>query len=561
MRLPARTLLCLVVAGLVLDAPGQTKPEPPRRPVSVPPVRKDTVARKSDAPLPKIELPEYDITGTLIPGVAKGDKATGDENGALDPLGRKNLRAREPQWLDQGVWKLGAGPVGFPGARTGRVDAGYGSFRTPWLDLSLNPGTPEIDLAIRGGVRSSAGHVERAEYRRGYVSLGLSRAMGDSAGILSQSTLHASAEYAARNYTPYGAVVPAGDRTLHEFSSGVSIQAVTLGRAFLEGGLFVAGASLVDRVTTEQMRFGANLAGSGDIGPVALKGGMELVLSGYTAPAEVRNPLYFRTSMVAQGEVIDKVVLRGGVAGYVERGTAGDSRGFLYPLASVSWFPAPPLEIFLRFEPSVGERTLGALVGSGPYVAYPTFLQHEVCGTDLEGGIEVGVDRSLRVRLVTRYRKIDGYLAFVDTARVGLWDAWYSGVSTVYSAEGDLKWQVTEADLLTARIRTLVSKNSVTDEQLPYLSPLRVDGGYARWFSFGLLVAGDVQMIGARTTDLSGSRTLESFVLLDINAEYTFLPGWRVRGEVRNLLGTRYEWWEGYVSTPRSGSLGISYSW
>ncbi len=555
------SILCLAVAGAFTDVQAQTKPEPPPRPVPVPSERKDTVARKAEAPLPRIELPEYDITGTLVPGVANSNKLSGDDNGALDPLGRKNIRAREPRWLDEGMWKLGADPGGLVGARNGRAEAGYGSFRTPWLDLSVNPGNPDFDLAIRAGFRASTGHVSRADYRRGYASLGISRTLAESGGMFSQSALHASAEYAARNYTPFGALIPKGDRTLHLFSTGVSLQDVTLGKALLEGGLFVSGASLVDSVTTQQVRFGARLAGSQDIGPVAVEEGMELVLSSFTAPSQVRNPVYVRSSVLGQSEVIDNVVLRGGVAGYIERGTRGDARGHLYPLASVSWYPAPPLEVYVRFEPSVTEETLGGLVRSVPYIAYPALLLHEVCATNLVGGLDVAVSRSLRIRLSTRYRRIDSYLSFVDSARVGLWDAWYDGVSTVYSAEGDLMWQVSDADLLTAGIHTLASKNSVTGEELPYLSPLLVDGSAAHWFPFGLVIGGDVQMVGTRTTDLQGSRTLEPFVLLNISAEYSFLPGWRVRGEVRNLLGTRYEWWEGYVALPRTGSLGIAYNW
>ncbi len=551
-------ILCLIVAGVVAGLRAQTKPVPPPRPAPVPAQQKDTVAGKAEAPLPRIELPEYDITGTLVPGVAGSNKPSGDENGALDPLGRKNIRSREPRWLDEGMWKLGAGPEGFPGARSGRVDAGFGSFRTPWLDLSLNPGNSDFNLAIRAGFRSSAGHVERADYRKGYASLGINRTMAESGAILSQSTLHASAEYAARNYTPYGALIPKSDRTLHQFSSGVSLQDVTLGSTVLEGGLFVSGASLVDSVTTQQVRFGMKLAGSQNIGPVAVEEGMELVLSSFTAPTEVRNPLYLRSSVVGQGEVTENLILRAGLAGYVERGPRGDAQGYLYPLASISWYPAPPLEVFLRFEPSVTERTLGGLVGSVPYIAYPALLMHEICGTDLVAGMEVAVSRSLRIRLATRYRRMDRYLSYVDSARVGLWDAWYDGVSTVYSAEGDLMWQVTDADLLTAGVHTLTSRNSATDEKLPYLPSLLVDGSAAHWFPFGLVIGGDVQMVGTRTTDLPGSRTLESFVLLDLSAEYTFLPGWRVRGDIRNLLGTRYEWWEGYVALPRTGSLGIA---
>lgn len=554
-------ILCLAATGTFADVHAQTKPEPPPRPAPVPAERKDTVARKAEAPLPRIELPEYDITGTLVPGVANSNKLTGDENGALDPLGRKNIRAREPRWLDEGAWKLGAGPEGLPGSRSGKADAGYGSFRTPWLDLSMNPGNPEFDLAIRAGFRSSAGHVDRADYRRGYASLGITRTLAESGGLFSQSTLHASAEYAARNYTPFGALVQKGDRTLHLFSTGVSLQDFTLGSTLLEGGLFVSGASLVDSVTTQQVRFGAKFNGSQDIGPVAVEEGMEIVLSNFTAPTQVRNPVYIRSSVVGQDEVIQNVVLRGGVAGYVERGTRGDTRGHLYPIASVSWYPAPPFEVFVRFEPSVTEETLGGLVRSVPYIAYPALLMHEVCGTDLVGGMEVGVTGSLKIRLIARYRRIENYLSFVDSARVGLWDAWYDGVSTVYSAEGDLMWQVTDADLLTASLHTLASSNSVTGEKLPYLSPLLVDASAAHWFPFGLVIGGEVQMVGTRTTDLLGSRTLEPFVLLDVSADYSFLPGWRVRGEIRNLLGTRYEWWEGYAALPRTGSLGVAYNW
>jgi hypothetical protein len=561
MRLCPFAILGILVIGVFFSAPGQTKPEPPRRPSPVPPVRKDTLTKKPDVALPKIELPEYDITGTLVPGVANSNKVAGEADGALDPLGRKNLRSREPQWLDQGMWKLGAEPAAVPGARAGRAYAGYGSFQSPWMDLSVNLGNPDFDLAIRGGYGSSAGHVERADFRRGFASLGILRGMDDSAGVLSHSTLRAAFGYGARTYTPYGAKVLVGDRTLHQFSSGVSLGGVTWGKTILEGGIAVSGASLVDPVTTQQTRFGMHFRGTREVGALSFEGGMELALSGFSAPTETRNPVYLRTSILGQGEVVENVVLRGGFAGYLERGTTGDSRGYLYPLASVSWYPSTPLEIFVRFEPSVTERTLGDLAGSAPYLARPAYVQHEVAGTDLAAGMALGVRRSLRVRLVTRYQRVNNYFSPVDTARVGLWDAWYEGVSTIVSAEGDLTWQMTEADLFTAKMRTLLSKNSVTEEKIPYLPALRIDGSYAHWFSFGLLIAGDVKMIGARSADLQASRTLDPFVLLDVSAEYNFLPGWRVLGQIANLLGLRHEWWEGYVALPRTGSLGISYSW
>jgi hypothetical protein len=553
-------LILLCALAWCLGAFAQTKPEPPRRPTPVPADRKDTVAEKS-RPLPQIELPEYDITGTLVPGVAGSNKEGAGGEGALDPLGVKNLRGREPQWLDEGMWKLGAGPSVGAGVRAGRVSAGVGSFKTPVLDLWVNPGIEDLDLGLRAGYRSSTGHVENAGYRRGFASLALGRALGDSSGLISRSSLRASITYAGHSYTPYGALVPVEERTLDRFSSSLMLSDVRVGETLLEGGVFVTGSSLADRATTRLTRFGARLRGARSVRALSVEWGGELVLSQMTGPASDQNPLFIRTSLVLQGQVHPDVILRGGVAGYIARGSSGSSLGYLYPLASVSWYPADPLELFIRYEPSVTERTLGDLVDAGPYVREGYTLRHEVVGTDLVAGMGVMFGRSLHVRLSTRYQRISSALLFVDTARVGLWDPWYDGVSTVFTGQGDLTWQMTDADLFTATVRALVSDNSATEEKLPYLAPLRIDGSYGHWFPFGLLLTGDVEMVGERSPDLLASRTLKSFVLLNLSAEYGFLPGWRVMGRVDNLLGARSEWWEGYVAPPRTGWLGLAYSW
>jgi hypothetical protein len=114
-----------------------------------------------------------------------------------------------------------------------------------------------------------------------------------------------------------------------------------------------------------------------------------------------------------------KVGLAGGVA-YVGQGAHGDARGFLYLLFSVSWYHADPLELFIRFESSAAEGTLGDLVGAGPYSASPPPILHDISETDVPAGMGLGLGRSLRVRLITRYQRSENYLGFIDTLRVGM---------------------------------------------------------------------------------------------------------------------------------------------
>jgi outer membrane cobalamin receptor len=84
---------------------------------------------------------------------------------------------------------------------------------------------------------------------------------------------------------------------------------------------------------------------------------------------------------------------------------------------------------------------------------------------------------------------------------------------------------------------------------------------YSHRFSFGLIAAADLQMMGSRQADLKGDVLLDSFILATLSAEYPILPRLRVRGWIGNLFGAVHEWWLGYTGLPRNGGLALSYSW
>jgi len=562
MRYTYLWVLLLIAPSLLV---AQTKPQPSRRPVpmAVPEstAKKDSTERSTEAPLPKIDLPEYDITGTLVPGVGSASKLSGDGGAGLDLLGMMNRLEREPGWYDQGGWKASPASAVVPGARAGRVLVGYSSFQTPMIEGWYSPATEDYDMVMRAGYTSSGGHVENADYRRGHASFGLSWAFGEQNGILSRSTLGMSAAFAGQRYRLYGSSFPAQARGINHFASGVVLSGISWSDLRLDGSVSLSGTSLQDPLSAQQNRIGLALSLNRDGQDIDFEAGLDLAFGSYSGPVPTQDPLYSRLHFSARKEIVKELVLRLGLSGNVLRGSDEDFHGRLYPLASVSWYPKDGIEVFVRFQPTVLERTLADVLGNNPYVSSGPTVRNQEISTDVLLGTELAILRQFRVRLITQYQRMGNYLTFVDSAQTGVWLPWYEGTSSLVSVGGDLMWELTVADLISATVRSTLSHNSATGEKIPYVPAVRIDFGYAHWFPFGLRVTGDARLIGSRSIDLGDTRGLAPAFLVDAGAEYVFLPGWRAMGKLDNLLGAKFVVWDRYAGLPRSVSLAVGYIW
>jgi hypothetical protein len=558
-----RIILCLVFFGFsAVQIGAQTKPEPPRR---TPPARTgiapaDTVNR-AEKPLPPIELPEYDITGKLIPGVAESGKGEIGGSGGLDPLGRGTLRNREAGWADPSVWKEGASLSEAAGARTARVEAGYGSFISPFIEASVWPSAEGRRIGVGGAYKTTDGHVENADEKRGQFSASAGWELGGDGGALNDASLDLFTVYTGRNYHPFGSLNPGEGRSFNRFAVGAGLSGVAFGDVSAGGKLVLGSASIAGDETIRHTRFGFEGTGSMELSEVELQGGIEGSLSSFENLSGESSPYLFRFTLLAARKLTPEVEVQAGLSGSAFRGSKEGGSGRLFPLAAVTWFVGNGLDLTLRYEPTVREGNLEALGLENPYLAYSTQLRHEIDATDISVVAQFTPQRAFRVRLVTQYQRFTPYLAFADTAGLGVWETYDAGVSKILTLRGDILWEPTRADLFSVTIRGITSTNSVTEASVPYLPSLKGEVAYSHRFPFGLIASADFQMMGSRQADLNGDVMLDPFILTTLSAEYPILPRLRLRGWVGNLFGAAHEWWLGYSGLPRNAGLALSYSW
>lgn len=557
--------LAALIVGMTAYRAGmsQEKPEPPRRqPGRVAlPVEGDTTGIRSDRPLPAIELPEYDITGTLVPRLEVAAKSPVDQERVLDPLAGQGPKYYGPYVSDQSVWKDGAAFLTGPPAHWGKVTAGYGWYVSPFGEAWYGqPGGPFSYLGAIG-FQSSQGYVDHADYTRGRGSLLFGWELNDDFGALSRSDIRLGIIYQSDRYNFFGSSNPGLSRTVSRFATEVGVAAATVGEFGLTGLVRVGTTSVKDTHSVNETPFGLTIAGSRDFGTFDLVGGLDLWANPYNAPASSGDPFYVSLGADVKAPIAEGIELQGGLGMYVYRGSDVGTAGRIVPRVSVRWQASEWLGLFVRFRPGVDRLTLGDAVSANPYVTSDFVIRHQDRYIAGSVGADVVPSRNVEGRVSVEYSRTKNALAFVDTGRVGVWEGYYDGITSILGFRADLTWSITGQDGLIASLLVQTSDNTVTDKRVPNVPAALADLAYEHRFAFPLTIGAGAKVVGQRYADLQNERSLDAFTLISLGASYGFLPGWRVFLRIDNLFDVRYEWWEMYRGVPTLGTLGASYSW
>jgi hypothetical protein len=550
-------VLC-VQAALATAVRAQEKPEPPGRSASLP---ADSVATRGE--LPKIDLPEFLITGNESIQLPQFDKTAIDEQKVFDASSRRfGPGTREPS----GVQFEGSGKV--PGTfapigedMSGKVLAGYGAYATPYFDGWFGRTSPSFDFLLKGGFKSSRGHIPNAGYRSGHSSLSGGFSLPDDAGVVAGGRVHASIGLQGDGYRLYASPSPARERTVTRFMAETAINSDVEDLFAFSSGFYIRTATVRDSLRTAETSVGFEFAGDRDLGDVAFNGELGLWRNFYAAPSALWDPYYVQTGLSARYQIAEQLDILGGLRFYLVRGSDTKSVGRVYPRLGISWYATRRLTAFAKFEPYVQRNTLSSMVEWNPYITTDLRLRNQEFFTNFSMGIEVDAAAGVRTKLAVNYRRARNYPVFVDTAAIRLWSPAYDGTVRIISLDADLYADATDRDNLGASLSVRSSRSSISDKSVPYLPMLLVSGLYQHRFPFGLTLGTTMQVIGSQYADLEEQRSLAAFTLWDVKAEYALAPRWVVTGAVQNLLDQKQVWWEGYAGLPRTASLGMSYTW
>lgn len=559
---PLTGLLALGLLCAQTDqAPAQKKPEPPRRPPGQTVQAPDTGRTRAGEPLPNLELPEYDITGTLVPGIGVSAKSPADQETVLDPLAGQRPRYGGPYVSDQSAWKEGARFPGGPAPAWGRVLAGYGWYVTPFVHAWYGQPGGAFSYNVRAGFESSQGAIENQEYTRAYGALIFGWELGEEMGTLERSDVRLGAGWLRDGYRLFGSLHPGRERSVTHFKLGVGLASSTTGEYSTRLDLLLRTTSVKDSLEASDVPVGLRGSVWKAFETFDVAGSAELWAHPYSSPAGGAGPYYTNFAAEGRTSLPGDLEIRGGVAFSLFRGTDTPVLGRLYPKLTVTWYAARWISVFAAFDPALRQMALGDVFTANPYASADFPLRHQERFVDLRLGSAMTVTRALTLRLVAGYARTNNALVFSDTARAGLWRPFYDGTSSEFELSADATWIPGRHDQVVAALAYRTTRNSMTDRETPYAPVFTAELQYEHRFDIPLSVGAGLVVTGRRFADLANERALEPFTLAELRAAYQFLRGWSVQARVENLFGVSYQWWEGYAGLPARGSLGVRYSW
>ena len=551
---------------IAITASAQLKPEPPRqspRGPRAPVLRSDSTAREPEAQLPKIELPEFDITGDLVNGIVAGAKGEIDDESGLDPLSRQaGLGSREAGQSDQLLaWKEGGVSPSFPEGLNGQAKVGYGSFNTPFMDAWYGRTSPASDFLLRAGYASSDGHVTNADYRKGFGDLAVGFQMSEDAGLVAGSSLQGRLGIRGNGYRLYGSVHPAVRRTVNDLNASVGLKGLRFDDTSVETRLFLGNAWVDDSVTTHETVLGFQIAAAKSVDGYGIDGEAGFWVGSTNLQSATADPNYSRLLLSVQKEVAKDIEVMVGFGFFLFRGSDTKTAGRFYPRAAIGWRADDRVTLFVRFDPSVHRTNLAGVFEENPYAANTLSLRHGEFFNNLSLGADIDPGSSLHLHLAMEYQQAHNAPMYLDTARAGQWGLSYDGTASYYAFVAEASFAPVGSDLLSASVRVGGSRNSLTGHAIPYVAPVTLDACYEYRFPFSVTLATAVRIVGVRYADPQNTRRLDPFMILDVRAEYMFAPLWKAFLQVENLAGMKNQPWEGYLGLPRTAALGVSYAW
>ena len=548
----------MILVGFPMLGFSQDKKEPEKRDIVVP---IDSTTQENQK-LPSIELPEFLITGKETIDLPEFKKSAADNKVRAVDTDNRNSGNREAERVTLGASRKEQVNLSSPtGGQNGRVEAGYGSYATPYFLGWFGQANADGDFLLRAGYESSSGHIKDSDYRRGSGLIRGGLHLSDDFAIAPGGEARGSIEFVGDSYRPYGSDRSARQRTLNTFSTGVAFSSDP-GETFrYNTGLYVKGSSLSDSLKTTQTQLGVEFNVQQYQRQVRLVGSAAIWLGSFSSPLPHENPYFARVRVGAQYTISSALDIAGGASLYGFRGSDTKNIGRVLPDITLRIHPASAISLVAAFQPRVDNTSLEALVSSNPYLRVDAQIRHaQVLQSYLLGG-SVDISPNVRASVAFRAENIQHHPIRFDSAQQGLWTVEYFGTSTLRSIDGELSLRLSEVDYLGMSISVRDSKNSLTGKVLPYYPSVVLSAVYAYTFPFDLKCSLNGEFLSGQYADVDNQRLLKSIPLLGFNAEYSLIKGLSVLLSFKNITNSNQIRFEGYKGRPFTALLGAAYSW
>ncbi|MFA6470100.1 MAG: TonB-dependent receptor [Bacteroidota bacterium] len=522
---------------------------------------------KSAEPLPKIDLPEFIITGNEKIDLNIESKTEDDQERIFSPSrptpGERPLNVGEALTPKQikSFTKV-------PGALNGRVFAGFGFYGTPQFDGWFGQYDPSNSFVVNGYYSESNGHVTDAGYWRGGFGVRGSYTLPDSSVMVPLGLLSGEMKYGRESYRAYAS------RTsfrVHDLS-GLEVSAA-LGSRYALPYKSLTGVDYSAK--TGWSIFSANDSGKAQEKEFFLNGSAatQFLATSFRATVDYRISSYtmnlpglktghwfaFRTD--GRQLFTPSLQFSFAVQQFLYRGNSGVTNGRFYPNADIRYTFSDQASMYAGFAPVVERNTLSSVIKQNRYINVDAALLPTDTRLHLYMGMEFTPVEEITVTAKVSYKHIDNYPTFYDKDSAKVWEVLY--LSGIRSTKFDVSalYRLSQQQNVTAYFSTQSTKQKDSAGVIPYLPAFTIGAVYHHFFEMGLHVETYAEFNASRYSNFVNTHSNAGYIASGVKAELEMFGQFRGFVEINNLLNQRYYVWNGYQERSVFVMFGISYNW
>jgi hypothetical protein len=562
----------IVAAGVFIStAKAQEKKEPPPREVAV--EEKDDTRALTEKKLPKIDLPEFEITGRELIDLPARSKM--DESGGYgylpDPARLTVLGDKAADSLNALKQKFGASLMRNGGIFTGKVNLGYGRFNSPYGEAWVGQRRREGDFGLHGRYQAHDAYVANSDAAGGEFDAFGGLYLPQRLRVLGGSKVTGQVAYEGEKYRFFGTPNPSLKRTLDNFQVGLVLQSSPNSALSHESSIHLRRLTLRDKDRSREDNLSAAMRVSGDVGGFQLQGDFAYSADFLDQSITWNDPHYLRATAGFRkifGNVLD---FSASAKFYYYRNSDAAFKSKIYPNVALQYYLNRQLTLFAQFDPSVEQNTLLHAVSENRYIGNDVKINHQDVYINFSGGFQFDVLSRGTGRVYVKYQRVRDFPLYVDPSTLAYiaifpmpyadWSVRYDGTTRLVSLNGELLLDVSQSDHVSGTLTILSTHNTFTADQVPYLAPVTVTGSYAHQFPFGLSTRVTLRFVGERHVGLSGDPRLNSYSLLDASADFAVTRNFGIFVHLNNILDEQYSVWNLYQEMPFSLLGGVSVKW
>lgn len=551
-------LVLLVAAGSAFAQQRETqtsgKQQPSSRPV-------DVQAPQDVTPLPKIDLPEFVITGTASIDPPAVSKESLVESGIYSRHPLENM----PGARDQGTIDLGMrfkqSLFATEEVRSGMILGSLGTYFTPLIMASYGVSSTEYGILAKATYRRTKGFSMYTDASDAALAGDGNMVLRSSNEYFDEIRVAGGLQYDIRKYKFYGSQTPSTQRDWSVVGLRLGASSGIAAPLSFHGGLEYLGHTLQDSstvVTENHVTIGAGSALPVFDVPLDVRFVADLA----TIASTTTNSLsLLRFTVASPRWTWGDFSLNVAVNGFAVEGMSGQKGSYFYPDIRVRHRISTSQTVFLGFHPSVDFATLRERTRQFPYLTSTAVIRHTVNRLAVSSGIESEWSDRLRTRVSLEYRRSTDEPLYNDSSDSGIGSLAYGGTTTVAGVRAHAVANITPIDYFGFAFAVRSSRNDRIGAEIPYMPSVEFSANYRHEFPVHVTLTAEIGAYSERRATALIERMVPGGFWTGLNVEYDGVDRLTLFMTIENVLNRNDQVWRGYRTEPLRMDVGVSYRW